>query len=776
MSSLIVGCSSKKDIVATENRITNYCDKMVNSAIEAIKYGPLYPTKTLFDALPVANKHVYNQPTLRPFELASTLVVHAAMKMGKTKALVDLLATHFSSKLKPPVIRFVSFRQTFSGNIKEKFKDFTLYSDVKGALNQAKLIVQVESLHRLEIGIEPPDLLILDECESIFEQFDSGLLKGNFNDCFAKFQYLLKYSKHVVCMDAMISDRCFRVLDQIRPGFKAGVCYHHNCCRNAQKDRYVICGNKNKWYATLYAAIDKRERVAIPTSSLEVAKVLEIIIKTKYPNIQVKLYSSDTSAAEKREHFADVNIYWRQLDALIYTPTVSAGVSFEEKHFAKVFGYFSDKSCPVETCIQMIGRIRDVASSTFYICLNATGNNLPCTVEEIQRLLLLKRSNLFKNFDDSGLHIEYDYDGKMILHAGDYLQIWLENTRMRNLSRNSFIKRFIHTVSLTGATFEFMSDAIFEDITGFPVNGEEMRAIIEQHAVCRKEIAVVECKNISSGRELEDYEVEKIRANMIAQIDISQDEKCAFDKHRLRADYNYSGVIDEKFVAKYREAKTKRIFRNLTRVASHSTIEGVWAQIRAEESANHKFLMDQGEIGSQNDLNRRYLYDQHRFAMGFVKLAGFNHINDPQYIHRVVLQLNFRNGEKKYWNNITAACTEFSIRAPSLRKISQLPELSRAICMLEPINKILGIMYGVSIMSKPSDPDMFYVSPNNMFTLDPVVSIAKRMPLIIPITLTNVGFSDEMRINDSKINQPDCKIGCNKLNVPLIDFIDELLI
>src|SRR5581483_4166964 len=150
---------------------------------------------SLFEKLPAAQKTIYAEPALRPFELAPTLCVRARMKMGKTKALTEHLARHFISDINRITIRIVSFRQTFSANIKEKFPNFTLYSDVKGDLVDDRLIVQVESLHRLKIS-EQPTLLILDECESIFEQFDSGLLK-RFNMSWAVFQWLLKYSKYV---------------------------------------------------------------------------------------------------------------------------------------------------------------------------------------------------------------------------------------------------------------------------------------------------------------------------------------------------------------------------------------------------------------------------------------------------------------------------------------------------------------------------------------------------------------------------------------------------
>jgi hypothetical protein len=755
-----VGASKGTSAVPTPPKIANWADKMIDRAINR---GDDAPAPTLFDKLP--GRHVYTSPTLDPFELVPTLVVHAAMKMGKTKALITYMATHFGPTLRQPIIRFVSFRQTFSSNIKEKFPDFTMYSDVKGPLCATRLIVQVESLHRLDIrtGGEPPDLLILDECESIFEQFDSGLLRGNFDECFAKFQYMIRYSKHVVCMDANVSDRTYRMLARMRPDHP--ITYHVNRHRNAVDDRYMICGEKIKWLGLLYSAIDSDERVAVPMSSLTEAKVLVHNLQSRYPEKAIKLYSSETRNSEKREHFADVDTYWSQLDVLVYTPTVSAGVSFEGRHFSKVFGYFTDQSCPVETCQQMIGRIRDVADHRFFICLMATGNDLPVTIDAIAAALHDKRTNLSCQFDESGLRREYGPTGDVVYHTGDYFHLWLENTRIRNLSKNSFIQRFVNLVMRTGAGVEFLSDDAYTLLTGEPANVDMNDALADievAHAGARAEIRAETCKKIADAPDLSEIEVEEIRALMVAQLDITDQQRSAFDRHRLRVDYRYSGEIDDKFVARYNDQKPRRIFKNLTRLSAYGGIDEAWKRIQAEELANHKYLMSMDEKGRNQDINRKYVFDQHRYAVGLLRLCGWSDLNDPQFIHRVTLAKNIRDREKEYWSTIGPACTEFQLRRVYLRSANQHRPNEGAYVkyLLTPVNRILGIMYGLTITAKPSDPLIFYLDRGSLFTTNPSISVSKRIPLISPpdarVSQANpsalppdaTGFSDEPPARD----------------------------
>ena len=679
---------------------------------------------TLFDSLP--NKYIFNEPVLEPFPLAHTLCVHAAMKMGKTKALKTYLQTYFGSVIAPPMVRFVSFRQTFSNNIKAGFPDFTMYTDTIGPLTARKLIVQVESLWRLDISAECPDLLILDECESIFEQFDSGLLRGNFNECFAKFQYLLRYSKHVIAMDAGLSDRTYRVLMKMRVTDPAQMLYYHDTYQNATGDKYYICGDSARWYASLYTAIELDERIAVPMSSIKEAKALVVNLERKYPQKIVKLYSSETPQSERKEHFGDVNKWWKY-EVLIYTPTISAGVSFEEVWFHKVFGYFTDLSCPVETCTQMIGRIRDVSSHEYYIYLAHMGNAQPTTVEAITKSVYDRRAHLATGFDNTGLTVEYGPVGEITIHTGEYFHLWVENMRVKNLSKNVFAQRFIQQVRATGACVEWLSPAIVSDRSGLIDTDltDYMETLVCEHKVAKKQIVTNICTEISAAVEIGPAEAEEIIERRRARIDITPAQKWSYEKFRLRADYAYEGPIDEKFVMKYHDPSVRRNFKNLTRIESGAL------SIQAEELSAHRYLMENDQ---SSDLNRRYVFDQHRYALGMLRLCGWDGLEDRKFIHIRVLAQTLIDQWNIYWANITCACVEFGIHAPSIARASILrgtPDMMVAY-MMKTVDKIMNIMYGVRIRADIADPTMWKQMPNTSFTRSRVVSASKHMPMITP--------------------------------------------
>jgi len=382
----------------------------VEARVAALAAGEIDPHRAAasgFERLPAAQRHVYSEPQMRPYEAVPTLAVKAQMKMGKSRALrayIDREYPRASGGAREPVIRFGTFRRTFSKTAQQAFPDFALYSDHGGDLDHLRfprLIVQVESLHRLPMpeAPEPVDLLVLDEVESILAQFNSGLHR-NFTASFAMFQWMVATADRVVVMDANLGDRTLRLLERLRGGRPP--LFHWNQHPQAEGDRYYFAGEQGVWLDHLYERLRGGQRAVVATNSLAEAEALEAGIRARFPEKAVGLYSSKTPQATKDAHFADLHTHWTALDVLIYTPTVSAGVSYELEHFDVLFGHFTDASCDVETCRQMLARVRNLGTREHFIHLSGRACNLPTEVADLRRLLRDKRSGLYRRLDAVG--------------------------------------------------------------------------------------------------------------------------------------------------------------------------------------------------------------------------------------------------------------------------------------------------------------------------------------------------------------------------------------
>ena len=275
-----------------------------------------------------------------------------------------------------------------------------------------RFLIQVESLYRIQVlpTTEPPELLILDEVESVLEQFGSGLHK-RFSATFAVFQWMVSRATCVICLDANLGERTHAVMSKLRS--QHPVHYHWNQHQPASNDVVLFARSLSDWLSYLYKALTARMRVEVPSNSLENTEVLGSQISSIFPHLRVKIYSSKTP--DNKSHFGDMHSNWGELDVLIYTPVISAGISYELDTFDIIFGYFTAFSCGVESCRQMQRRVRSIRSRQYCLFLSGGRNiYLPTTVEKIERQLVRSRELLHAT-DGVPLHLEYGCDG--VLHV-----------------------------------------------------------------------------------------------------------------------------------------------------------------------------------------------------------------------------------------------------------------------------------------------------------------------------------------------------------------------
>lgn len=572
----------------------------------------------LFNDLPNTQKNVYDSTTMYEYELEPTLVVKAQMKVGKTKQLKQHIDTHFNNNC---IIRFVTFRQTFSSYINSLFNDFKSYSDIKGTITDEykKVIIQVESLHRLQIG--NIDLLILDEVESVLSQLSSGLHK-HFVASIATFVWLLTNAKYVICIDANVSNRTYNILTRFR---KQSIFFHHNTYNKASDDKYYITSNKTIWLNKLHDYLKLGKKIVIPTNSLSMAKTCaESIIKTM-PHLNVKLFSSELKTSDKKMYFNNVEKHWSLLDVLIYTPTCSAGISYELDTFDVIFGCFSNLSCDVETCRQMINRVRNIKSKEYYILfqISETGN-LPTTTDEMHKFIYNKRLNLINNCKDMDNVIwSYTENGDIKFYETHYYYIWLENVIIHNLSKINFISRFCQQVHDAGGT---ISELKMLDCN---------KDITMSFNVLKKSIKDEENKRIAESYDLEENDIIAIREKRSNQEDLSDDEKYAYEKHQLTLHY---GQFNSNLIDYYRQPHIKKIYTNLCKIARESTIKESIANIIAKEinmynivitnNSSNKMLLEFNDL--HND-NKRYSSQCHIIISQIITLIGTEAIEKDQF-------------------------------------------------------------------------------------------------------------------------------------------------
>ena len=233
-----------------------------------------------------SNSIIYNNKELKEYDFKdkNVLIIHGNVKIGKTKKLKEFINNNNDIKY----IIIISFRILFSVELKSKFKDFINYLDIKtktfSLKKIPKIIIQLDSLYKLLIDIQP-DLIILDEVESILNQFSSPHIK-NIKLIWEIFEYLLKTSKKILCMDANITPRTINLLTNLYN--KDNIIYHHNSFSTISNDEYYIMFNFNVYINILCEYIEKNKKIVIPVNSLKKGKLIYKYLTVKYEKKKLK--------------------------------------------------------------------------------------------------------------------------------------------------------------------------------------------------------------------------------------------------------------------------------------------------------------------------------------------------------------------------------------------------------------------------------------------------------------------------------------------------------
>jgi putative DNA primase/helicase len=121
----------------------------------------------------------------------------------------------------------------------------------------------------------------------------------------------------------------------------------------------VIFNKKHQILQQIKKAIGEGKRVVACTNMLDTSYEIANLVRSTFPEKKVLLYNSKSDSRSKTFDLSKPND--RMLaDALIYSPTITAGVSIEIDHYDEIFCIFTSQSSNADVCAQMIGRVRSL--------------------------------------------------------------------------------------------------------------------------------------------------------------------------------------------------------------------------------------------------------------------------------------------------------------------------------------------------------------------------------------------------------------------------------
>jgi hypothetical protein len=314
------------------------------------------------------------------------------------------------------------------------------------------LIIQVESLLKLrnvfDDDIVPSyDLIILDEIESVLNQFSSTTFKNTSRETFLFLDQILKHSGKIISLDGDLDERAFHFLKDY--GKQLNI---HNSY-NLHND-YIIdfAYNPLVFEKSIYDALDLGKKIVITTMSARYGKKIEAYfdtdniytkIKEKYPYLNVKIYTS-TTGSDKKQKLKNVDDEWL-CDVLIFSPTITSGVSFDMKHFDKLFGVICDMSCSPRDFHQMLKRVRKINDKDvlIYNLSKFQYHKTSYNYNQVKEILMQQKKII---------HFHTEYEGNKIIYKLDkYDENYIYNEMEKmNCDKNKWLSKFIEMAKQKG--------------------------------------------------------------------------------------------------------------------------------------------------------------------------------------------------------------------------------------------------------------------------------------------------------------------------------------
>jgi hypothetical protein len=257
----------------------------------------------------------------------------------------------------------------------------TNYDEFQGKLNQATHKYTNWQIESLGLRVDPDNvsntLLIIDEITALGSHCSSRDATSQRYGLYVLNKLLNKCDRYIVS-DNDINEIQVSALVKAAPHIIPKV--YRNIYSNFSKAQVSIyhgqdCHNIGEYeiFRKIYVENNKRlkglpyEGVCVAHHSKSSVNRFVHVFKSMYPADLIVSYTSETGKDTKREDFSNATAAWAGKLCVIYSPTVSIGISAELESFKTVYGIYSSTMMTAQQAAQALFRCRNVENIKLYM-------------------------------------------------------------------------------------------------------------------------------------------------------------------------------------------------------------------------------------------------------------------------------------------------------------------------------------------------------------------------------------------------------------------------
>jgi hypothetical protein len=412
-------------------------------------------------------------------------------------------------------IIFLVMRQSLSNNLEIEYGKlgFKNYLDASSKINYKddRIIISLESLKKITYNkmgktfIKSYDLVICDEFCSLLSHFNSPTVKEP-ESIFNLFELIINQSKQTYFLDGDISNREIKYLQNY---FN----YESKPLINKKVSRPLnmnLTYNDEKYFKLVDEDLKNGKKICFVSMSSGFCETIKKMYGDKY---NVLVYNEKTDGAVKKQ-LKDIETLFKSYDIVIYSPSITVGVSFDFDYFESIYGYIC-KSCCARVFYQMLFRIRKFVNNSINILID------PLVVYKDEPFIPFQevKENVFK-------------DPETLINSFEYVKLW---NKWEDYNNINFIKVFEYYTNLKGFKFnlEKKPEKKIENQTS---SKDNITTILES-----KLITYDEFQKLSK----------KVKSNDATRIEKFQIEKYIyFTKFKLDKDFKDEKVFKDNYYRK----------------------------------------------------------------------------------------------------------------------------------------------------------------------------------------------------------------------------------
>lgn len=702
----------------SNTQMQEYNNKRISNLIyKLIKHNYINPKICKMEMIDTIGRYIELNPEQmhdckNAMESGCTIGMMAAMGRGKT----ELLTKFFDNNQK---ILFITFRRSLATDINNRLSKygFVDYRSIDGEINDRynRVICQLESLHRITWH-DSPDLLIIDECESLFTQLEAKTVR-NKRTVWMILNALLKESKNCIYMDANLSELSMEHIYSIRGNL---LDHTHllitNSYKPENKPKHYITTDHKDYYDKLINDINQNKNIVMCSnfSHNRLVSIRKTIMEdTKLEDGDILLITSRTQTDELvSKCLDDVNnptFGFGRYRMVIYSPTIQAGVSYTGKHFDLCYGYFLNSSCDVNATTQMIKRVRHLNDNEYnYYYKQVGGATWSENKFEFEKSLLRRNIDTDTDIDISSnslIERTFSFSKGYQYNTNDpYYKFYVNYMTRKARDKNNFLYLFMRTMLASGEfdKFELLThnnkdnqnfniDSRIKEITG--------------------ELKLQYIADISSAPVIDEFTYKKFEAK-------KNKEKLKDDENYMMKKYEYAANFDidinkinfDTVAALYHKQSQ---FKNIRQIYAYDDINTGLAELKKIAENERATFEDDAMADIRKDNSYKRHYASHRI----LKQLGFNDILDTREFSKSQLWNNIKNNPDVWKNIIEYSCDIFNKEKRRRPIVDKLVKDSKQgfRAMMAFNNSILESMYDVKIKETTRHSGYYKIYKSDVF-------------------------------------------------------------